>query len=52
MALKIGLAGIPTALIGAQIAMVISNQVSAILFALLLLVTAARILQTSRKYVK
>jgi uncharacterized protein len=52
MALKIGLAGIPTALIGAQMAMVMSNQVSAILFALLLLVTAARILQTSRKYVK
>lgn len=49
VALKIGLAGIPTALIGAQLAIVMSDQVSTILFALLLLVTAARLLQTVRK---
>lgn len=49
VALKIGLAGIPTALIGAQLAIVMSDQVSTILFALLLLVTAARLLQTAGK---
>jgi len=49
VAVKIGLAGIPTALIGAQLAMVMSEQVSAILFALLLLATAARLLQSVRK---
>jgi len=50
VALKIGLAGIPTALIGAQLAMVMSDQVSTILFAILLVVTAVRLLQTSRKH--
>ncbi len=49
VALKIGLAGIPTALIGAQLAMVMSDQVSMILFALLLLATATRLLQSARK---
>lgn len=49
VALKIGLAGIPTALIGAQLAILMSNQVSTILFAILLLVTAARLLQTAGK---
>ena len=48
VALKIGLAGIPTALIGAQLAMVMSDQVSTILFAILLVITAVRLLQTSR----
>ncbi len=48
VAMKIGLAGIPTALIGAQLAMVMSDQVSTILFALLLLATAARLLQSAR----
>jgi uncharacterized membrane protein YfcA len=50
IALKIGLAGIPTALIGAQLAIVMSDQVSTILFALLLLATAVRLLQTTRKH--
>jgi uncharacterized membrane protein YfcA len=50
VALKIGLAGIPTALIGAQLAMVMSDQVSTILFALLLVVTAVRLVQTSRTH--
>lgn len=49
VAVKIGLAGIPTALIGAQLAMVMSDQVSAIIFALLLLATAARLLHSVRK---
>jgi uncharacterized membrane protein YfcA len=49
VAVKIGLAGIPTALIGAQLAMVMSDQVSAILFAVLLLATAVRLLQSVRK---
>jgi uncharacterized membrane protein YfcA len=49
IALKIGLAGIPTALIGAQLAMVMSDQVSSILFAILLVITAVRLVQTSRK---
>jgi uncharacterized membrane protein YfcA len=48
VALKIGLAGIPTALIGAQLAMVMSDQVSTILFAILLVITAVRLVQTSR----
>jgi uncharacterized membrane protein YfcA len=52
VALKIGLAGIPTALIGAQLAIVMSDQVSTVLFALLLLATAARLLQTARKHVQ
>jgi uncharacterized membrane protein YfcA len=52
VALKIGLAGIPTALIGAQLAMVMSDQVSTILFAILLVVTAVRLLQTSRTHGK
>ena len=52
VALKIGLAGIPTALIGAQLALVMSDQVSTILFAILLIVTAVRLLQTSRTYGK
>jgi len=52
VALKIGLAGIPTALIGAQLAMVMSDQVSTILFAILLVITAVRLLQTSRKLEK
>jgi uncharacterized protein len=52
IALKIGLAGIPSALIGAQLAMVMSDQVSAILFALLLLITALRLVQTSITYGK
>lgn len=50
VALKIGLAGIPTALIGAQLAMVMSDQVSTILFALLLVIIAVRLVQTSRKH--
>jgi len=49
VAMKIGVAGIPTALIGAQLAMIMSDQVSTILFALLLVVTAARLVQTARK---
>ena len=49
VALKIGIAGVPTALIGAQLAILMSDQVSTILFALLLLITAARLLQTTRK---
>jgi uncharacterized membrane protein YfcA len=49
VALKIGLAGIPTALIGAQLAMIMSDQVSAILFALLLVGAAVRLLQTAGK---
>lgn len=49
VAVKIGLAGIPTALIGAQLAIVMSDQVSTILFALLLLATAARLLHSVRK---
>ena len=52
VALKIGLAGIPTALIGAQLALVMSDQVSTILFAILLVVTAVRLLQTSRTHGK
>jgi len=48
VALKIGLAGIPTALIGAQLAMVMSAQVSTILFAILLVITAVSLVQTSR----
>jgi uncharacterized membrane protein YfcA len=47
-ALKIGLAGIPTALIGAQLATVMSDQVSTILFAILLVITAVRLVQTAR----
>lgn len=50
VALKIGLAGIPTALIGAQLAMVMSDQVSTILFAILLVITAVRLVQTSRTH--
>lgn len=52
VALKIGLAGIPTALIGAQLAMVMSEQVSTILFAILLVINAVRLLQTSRNHGK
>lgn len=52
VALKIGLAGIPTALIGAQLALVMSDQVSTTLFAILLLITAVRLVQTSRKQEK
>lgn len=52
VALKIGLAGIPTALIGAQLAMVMSDQVSTILFAILLVITAVRLVQTSRTHGK
>lgn len=48
VALKIGLAGIPTALIGSQLAMVMSDRVSTVLFALLLLVSAARLLHSAR----
>jgi hypothetical protein len=49
VALKIGIAGIPTALIGAQLAMLMSAQVSTILFAFLLLATAARLLHSTQK---
>jgi uncharacterized membrane protein YfcA len=49
VALKIGLAGIPTALIGAQLAMIMSDQVSTILFGLLLVGAAVRLLQTAGK---
>jgi uncharacterized membrane protein YfcA len=48
VALKIGLAGVPTALIGSQLAMVMSDRVSNVLFALLLLVSAARLLHSAR----
>ncbi len=48
VALKIGLAGVPTALIGSQLAMVMSDRVSTVLFALLLLVSAARLLHSAR----
>lgn len=47
VALRIGIAGIPTALIGAQLAQLMSSQVSAILFALLLVFSALRLLRTS-----
>ena len=48
VALKIGLAGIPTALIGSQLAMLMSDRVSNVLFAFLLLVSAARLLHSAR----
>ena len=48
VAVKIGLAGVPTALIGSQLAMVMSDRVSNVLFALLLLVSAARLLHSAR----
>ena len=49
VALRIGIAGIPTALIGAQLAQLMSSQVSAILFAALLVLSAIRLLRTSRR---
>jgi uncharacterized membrane protein YfcA len=49
VALQIGLAGVPTAFLGAQLAMVMSDRVSTILFALLLLISAVRLLQSARK---
>jgi uncharacterized membrane protein YfcA len=49
VAMKIGIAGIPTALIGAQLAIVMSDQVSTILFALLLLATVARLMYSVRR---
>lgn len=49
VALRIGIAGIPTALIGAQLAQIMSSQVSAILFAVLLVLSAIRLLRTSRR---
>lgn len=49
VALRIGIAGIPTALIGAQLAQLMSSQVSAILFAVLLVLSAIRLLRTSRR---
>ena len=48
VAVKIGLAGVPTALIGSQLAMVMSDRVSSVLFALLLLASAARLLRSAR----
>ncbi len=48
VALKIGLAGVPTALIGSQLAMLMSDRVSNVLFALLLLASAARLLRSVR----
>ena len=48
VAVKIGLAGVPTALIGSQLAMVMSDRVSSIFFAILLLVSAARLLRSAR----
>lgn len=47
VALRIGIAGIPTALIGAQLAQLMSSQLSAILFAVLLVLSAIRLLRTS-----
>ncbi len=49
VAIKIGLAGIPAALIGAQLAMVMPDRVSAILFAFLLLASAASLLRSAHK---
>lgn len=48
VAVKIGLAGVPTALIGSQLAMLMSDRVSNVLFALLLLASAARLLRSVR----
>ncbi len=49
VAIKIGLAGIPAALIGAQLAMVMPDRVSAILLAFLLLASAASLLRSAHK---
>ncbi len=49
VAIKIGLAGIPAALIGAQLAMIMPDRVSAILFAFLLLASAASLLRSAHK---
>ena len=48
VAVKIGLAGVPTALIGSQLAMVMSDRVSSMFFALLLLASTARLLRSAR----
>ena len=48
VAVKIGLAGVPTALIGSQLAMVMSDRVSSVFFALLLLASAAMLLRSVR----
>ena len=48
VAVKIGLAGVPTALIGSQLAMLMSDRVSNVLFALLLFASAARLLRSAR----
>jgi uncharacterized membrane protein YfcA len=48
VAVKIGLVGVPTALIGSQLAMVMSDRVSSVFFALLLLASAAMLLRSVR----
>jgi uncharacterized protein len=50
VALQIGFAGIPTALLGSQLAIVMSMQVSMILFAILLILSAIQLLRSARKY--
>ena len=49
VAIRIGIAGVPTALIGSQLAMVMSMQVSMILFAILLILSAVQLLRSARK---
>jgi uncharacterized protein len=49
IALKIGIAGVPTAFIGAQLAIIMSAQVSMILFAGLLVLSAVRLLRSSKQ---
>ncbi len=48
VAMRIGIAGIPTALIGSQLAIVMSMQVSMILFAILLVLSAIQLLRSAR----
>ena len=49
IALKIGTAGVPTAFIGAQLAIIMSAQVSMILFAGLLVLSAVQLLRSSKQ---
>ncbi len=52
VAMRIGIAGIPTAFLGAQLAMVMPTRVSLVLFALLLLFSAIQLLRTGKTNTK